>query len=81
MTLRPTDRTMAEIGGDAGSAEWKSSRQAARGKVKAAWLAGAIARAESKRKALTAENARKIAVKAQNGCSKCHSSEEPCDLA
>jgi len=54
-----TDRTMAEIGGDAGSAEWKSSRQAARGKVKAAWLAGAIARAESKRKALTAENAEK----------------------
>jgi len=50
---------MAEIGGDAGSAEWKSSRQAARGKVKAAWLAGAIARAESKRKALTAENAEK----------------------
>jgi hypothetical protein len=58
---------MAQIGGDAGSAEWKSSRQAARGKVKAAWLADAIARAESKRKALTAENAEKNSGKAQNG--------------
>jgi bifunctional non-homologous end joining protein LigD len=53
-----TDRTMAEIGGDQKSAEWKSSRPAApRGKVKADWLAKAIARADSKRKALTAEGA------------------------
>jgi bifunctional non-homologous end joining protein LigD len=52
-----TDRTMAQIAGDAGSAEWKSSRPASRGKVKAAWLANAIARADSKRKALTAESA------------------------
>src|ERR1039457_4189242 len=35
-----TDRTMAQIGGDEDSAEWKSSRPASRGKVKAAWLAG-----------------------------------------
>jgi bifunctional non-homologous end joining protein LigD len=52
-----TKRTLAEIGGDRKSAEWKSSRPASRGKVKAAWLADAIARADSKRKALTAENA------------------------
>lgn len=52
-----TSRTMAGIAGDKGSAEWKSSRPASRGKVKAAWLADAIARADSKRKALTAENA------------------------
>jgi bifunctional non-homologous end joining protein LigD len=52
-----TDRTMAEIAGDKGSAEWKSSRPAGQGKVKAAWLADAIARVDSKRKALTAEAA------------------------
>jgi bifunctional non-homologous end joining protein LigD len=52
-----TDRTMAQIAGDEGSAEWKSSRPATRGKVKAAWLADAIARADSKQKALTAESA------------------------
>jgi bifunctional non-homologous end joining protein LigD len=52
-----TDRTMAQIAGDKGSAQWKSSRPASGGKVKAAWLADAIARADSKRKALTAENA------------------------
>ena len=52
-----THRTMAQIAGDAGSAEWTSSRPAARGKVKAAWLADAIARADKKRKASTAEDA------------------------
>jgi bifunctional non-homologous end joining protein LigD len=51
-----TNRTMAQIAGDAGSAEWTSSRPASRGKVKVAWLADAIARADSKRKALTAES-------------------------
>ena len=52
-----TGRTMAQIAGDKGSAEWKSSRPASRGKVKAAWLADAIARADLKRKALTADGA------------------------
>src|SRR6202140_4927569 len=53
-----TGRTMAQIAGDEGSAEWKSSRPASRGKVKAAWLADAIARADlKKKKALTAESA------------------------
>src|SRR5580658_612976 len=52
-----SNRTMGQIAGDAGSAEWKTSPPAARGKVKAAWLADAVARADSKRKALTAEGA------------------------
>jgi bifunctional non-homologous end joining protein LigD len=52
-----TNRTMSQIAGDKGSAEWKSSRPAPRGKVKAAWLADAIARADSKRKASIAESA------------------------
>ena len=52
-----TDRTMKQIGGDVDSAEWTSSRPAGRGKVKAAWLADAIARADRKKKALTAEDA------------------------
>lgn len=56
-----TDRTMAEIAGDKGSAEWKSSRPASGGKVKAAWLSDAIARADSKRKALTTESAESAA--------------------
>jgi bifunctional non-homologous end joining protein LigD len=52
-----TKRTMAQIGGDRESAEWTSSPPVSRGKVKAAWLADAIARADARRKALTAENA------------------------
>ena len=45
-----TDRTMAQIGGDVESAEWTSSRPATRGKLKAAWLADAVARADRKKK-------------------------------
>ncbi len=52
-----TNLTMSQIAGDKGSAEWKTSRPASRGKVKAAWLADAIARADSKRKASIAESA------------------------
>ncbi len=48
-----TGRTMAQIAGDQGSAEWTTSRPATRGKLKAAWLADAVARADKKRKALT----------------------------
>jgi len=59
-----TGRTMEEIAGDAGSREWTSSRPATRGKLKAAWLAQAVARADKKRKALTAEAA-EIAEKKQ----------------
>ena len=46
-----TDRTMAQIAGDEESAEWTSSRPASRGKLKAAWLADAIARVDRKKAA------------------------------
>ena len=49
-------RSMDEIAGDAGSREWKS-RPAGRGRLKAAWLADAVARVEKKKKLKTAENA------------------------
>src|SRR5208282_797447 len=42
-------RSLAEIAGDAGSAEWKS-RPAGRGKLKAAWLADAVAKLDQKKK-------------------------------
>jgi bifunctional non-homologous end joining protein LigD len=48
-------RTLEQVAGDAGSAEWKS-RPTGRGKLKAAWLADAVARVEKKKKALTAED-------------------------
>src|SRR5208337_2731351 len=60
-----TDRTMAQIAGDEGSAEWKSSRPATRGRVKADWLADAIARADQKRKSLNAEDAEKSSPNAE----------------
>jgi hypothetical protein len=44
-------RSMDDIAGDAGSREWKSSRPAARGKLKAAWLADAVAKLDQKRAA------------------------------
>src|SRR5262249_53564730 len=53
-----TGRTMGEIAGDKKSAEGTSSRPATRGKVKAAWLADAIARTDKKRKASNAEDAK-----------------------
>ena len=49
-------RSMDEIAGDAGSREWKS-RPAGRGKLKAAWLADAIARVDKKKSKSTAESA------------------------
>lgn len=54
-----TKRTMDEIAGDAGSAEWRS-RPAGRGRVKADWLSDAIAKYDKKKAAEkkgTAENA------------------------
>jgi bifunctional non-homologous end joining protein LigD len=44
-----TGKSMAEVSGDAGSREWKS-RPVGRGKLKAPWLADAIARVEQKKK-------------------------------
>ena len=46
-----TKRNMAEIAGDERSEEWRSSRPAARGKLKAAWLADAVARMDKKKAA------------------------------
>jgi len=43
-------RTMAQIGGDEGSAEWESDRPAARGKLKAPWLAKAVAKLDQKQR-------------------------------
>jgi bifunctional non-homologous end joining protein LigD len=58
-----TKRSMAQIAGDHGSAEWTSSKKVSRGGVKAAWLAESIARADksktkskSKSKAITTED-------------------------
>jgi bifunctional non-homologous end joining protein LigD len=62
-----THRSMADIAGDQGSAQWTSSRPASRGAVKAAWLADAIAKFDKKSKqqrtAGNAENAGKDDVK------------------
>jgi bifunctional non-homologous end joining protein LigD len=44
-------RSMDEIAGDGRSKEWKSSRPASRGKLKAAWLADAVARLDQKQAA------------------------------
>jgi len=46
-------RSMAEIAGDKDSAEWKSSRPASRGKVKAPWLAQTLAKLDEKNKQTT----------------------------
>src|SRR5438552_7963045 len=44
-------RTMEEIAGDQGSAEWESDRPAAKGKAKQAWLAKAVAKMDAKNRA------------------------------
>ena len=58
-------RTMAEIAGDEGSAEWTSSRPASRGKVKAPWLAETLAKLDkkSKKQELNTEDTKKQRVK------------------
>jgi bifunctional non-homologous end joining protein LigD len=59
-----TGRSMADIGGDQGSAKWTSSRPASRGGVKAPWLADAIAKFDKKNtKKLTPENTEKSEAK------------------
>jgi hypothetical protein len=40
---------LAEIAGDAGSREWKSRPAGGRGKLKAPWLADAVAKLDKKR--------------------------------
>jgi bifunctional non-homologous end joining protein LigD len=53
-----TGRTLEDIAGDAGSREWKS-RPTGRGKLKAAWLADAVARVEKNKKQQTTEDTKK----------------------
>ncbi len=48
-----THRSMAEIAGDADSAEWKSSRPGSRGSVKAPWLAETLAKLDKEKKTTT----------------------------
>ena len=48
-------RSMAQIGGDKKSAEWKSSRPAAGGKAKANWIEAALAKAKAKKKSVPAK--------------------------
>jgi bifunctional non-homologous end joining protein LigD len=43
-------KTIEQIAGDKDSAEWKSSRPASRGKVKAAWLADTLAKLDKKKR-------------------------------
>jgi bifunctional non-homologous end joining protein LigD len=64
-------RSMAEIAGDKDSAEWKSSRPASRGKVKAPWLADTLAKLDKKNKQ-TSEGAKAGKVK-KNGKNKSES--------
>jgi len=53
-----SQRSMAEIAGDADSAEWTSSRPASRGKLKAPWLAETLAKLDKKaKKSITTEDA------------------------
>jgi bifunctional non-homologous end joining protein LigD len=51
-------KSMDEIAGDERAKEWKSSRPASRGKLKAAWLADAVAKLDQKKK-LQKRNQRK----------------------
>ena len=51
-------RSLAEIAGDSGSAEWRS-RPSGRGKLKAAWLADAVAKLDQKKAAASKKKSRK----------------------
>jgi bifunctional non-homologous end joining protein LigD len=54
-----TGRTLEDVAGDAGSREW-NSRPPGGGKLKAAWLADAVARVEKKKKTQTTEDTEKL---------------------
>src|SRR4029077_2915354 len=53
-------RTLEQIAGDAGSAQWKS-RPTGRGKLKAAWLADAVAKLDKKKAEVTTDATEKTA--------------------
>ena len=52
-------RSLAEIAGDAGSREWRSRPAGGRGKLKAAWLADAVAKLDKKKAEKEAQGTRK----------------------
>jgi bifunctional non-homologous end joining protein LigD len=71
-------RSMAEIAGDKDSAEWKSSRPASRGKVKAPWLAETLAKLDKKNKPTTKDTkAGKVKKNGKNKSESIRSSEKP----
>jgi bifunctional non-homologous end joining protein LigD len=59
-------RSMDDIAGDARSREWTSSRPAGRGRLKAAWLADAVARLDQKKKQTKTAKPTKTAEDAQD---------------
>ena len=64
-------KTMAQIAGDEGSAEWTSSKKVSRGGVKAAWLADSIAKLDKrKQKPEPAKSIAKAKVKPENSGAK-----------
>ncbi|HEV2697515.1 MAG TPA: DNA polymerase ligase N-terminal domain-containing protein, partial [Terriglobales bacterium] len=65
-------KTMAQIAGDEGSAEWQSSKKASRGRAKAEWLAESLAKLDKKKvktKSVTAENTEAHRAKTQKKAS------------
>src|SRR5258707_56313 len=50
-------KTMAQIAGNEGAAEWKSSKKTSRGGVKAPWLAESLAKLDKKKSKTTSEAA------------------------
>jgi bifunctional non-homologous end joining protein LigD len=71
-------RSMDEIAGDSGSREWKS-RPAGRGKLKAAWLADAVARMDKKKKGASTAGEHKGAIK--KNFNKSRGASEPNEVA
>ena len=71
-------RSMAEIAGDKDSAEWKSSRPASRGKVKAPWLAETLAKLDKKNKQTSKDTkAGKVKKNGKNKSESIRSAEKP----
>jgi len=61
-----SNKTMAQIAGDEGSAEWQSSKKASRGgSAKAAWLADTLARVDKRKRAATVAKTAKTKVAAE----------------
>jgi bifunctional non-homologous end joining protein LigD len=71
-------RSMAEITGDKDSVEWKSSRPASRGRVKAPWLAETLAKLDKKNKQTTEDTkAGKVKKNGKKKSETSRSSEKP----